>query len=129
MSTQPTTESAIVRFFDNFLQEKNIERILATGMLILIGSSLMMVMPRWDAFNPVWKFLTIVGYTGVIFLGGWCSYHKFALRKTGTALLGLTVLMIPISFMGWQWAWAISESAPDYITMSLLLGLNLVLAA
>ena len=86
MSTQPTSESAVVRFLDSFLQEKNIERILATGMLILIGSSLMMVMPRWDAFHPAWKFLTIVAYTATIFVAGWWSYHKFALRKTGKVL-------------------------------------------
>ena len=81
----------MVQFFDSFLQEKNIKWILSAGMLILLGSSLMMVTRGWDEFAPTFKFLIIVGYTAAIFGSGHWSYHKLGLRKTGTSLLALTV--------------------------------------
>ena len=46
MDTQPRTDSIILRFFDGFLQEKNIKWVLATGMLILLGSSVMNLIAR-----------------------------------------------------------------------------------
>jgi hypothetical protein len=129
MTTQSHSESWIVRFIDNFLQEKNIKWVLGTGTLILLGSSLMMVMPHWDAFAPIWKFLTIVGYTGAIFGTGWSSYHKLALRKTGTTLLALSVVMIPLSFVAWHWTWSAAESMPAQIIAVFLLGACVSLAA
>ena len=41
------TGSALLRFFDSFLQERNIRWMLALGMLILFGSSLTLVRAHW----------------------------------------------------------------------------------
>lgn len=129
MTTQPHSESIVIEFLDSFLQEKNIKWILATGMLILLGSSLMVVMPHWDTMEPTAKFLTVIGYTGAIFAAGWWSYHKLALRRTGTTLLALTVLLIPVSFMAWHWCWAAADTVPGSLAAVTLLALNLLLAA
>jgi hypothetical protein len=129
MSTDSRSESPVVQFFDSFLQEKNIKWILSAGMLILLGSSLKMVTGGWDDFPSTYKFLIIVGYTAAIFGSGHWSYHNLGLRKTGTSLLALTVLLIPVSFMAWHWVWDSPETTMTGATAIGLLLLNTVVAA
>jgi hypothetical protein len=119
----------LVRFFDSFLQEKNIKWILATGLLILLGSSLMMVTKGWTGFDPTAKFLVIMGYTAAIFAAGQWSYHCLGLRRTGTVLMALTVLMIPTSFVAWHWLWSSMESMGSQGLAGGLLALNAVFTA
>lgn len=129
MSTSQRSESPLVRFFDSFLQEKNIKWVLATGLLILLGSSLMMVTKGWTDFDPTIKFLVIMSYTAAIFVAGGWSYHHLALRKTGTVLMALTVLMIPATFVAWHWLWSSMESTGSRGIACGLLALNTGLAA
>lgn len=129
MTTSPRTESPLVRFFDSFLQEKNIKWVLATGLLILLGSSLMMVTRGWSDFDPTFKFLVILGYTAAIFVAGRWSYHQLALRKTGTVLMALTVLMIPATFVAWHWLWVSVDSVGARGVACGLLALDVGLAA
>lgn len=106
-----SSESPLVRFLDSFLQEKNIKWVLTAGMMILLGSSLMMVTRGWDELDAAWQYLVIIGYTATIFGAGHWSYHRLGLRKTGTGLLALSVLLIPLSFVAWYWIWNASSSA------------------
>ncbi|MDA1050058.1 MAG: hypothetical protein O3C40_06210 [Planctomycetota bacterium] len=117
------SESPVVKFLDSFLQEKNIKWVLTAGMMILLGSSLMMVTRGWNQLDTTWKFLAIVGYTAAIFGAGHWSYHNLALRKTGTGLLALTVLLIPLSFVSWSWIW---EAATSTVSNGTALGLLLL---
>ena len=128
MSTDSRTESPFVRFLDSFLQEKNIKWVLTAGMMILLGSSLMMVTRGWGQLDTTWRFLVIVGYTATIFGAGNWSYHKLGLRKTGTGLLALTVLLIPLSFVAWYWIWEASTSTVSSGTALGLLLLNTIVA-
>ncbi|MEO8496086.1 MAG: hypothetical protein ABI614_13530, partial [Planctomycetota bacterium] len=128
MSTDSRTESPIVKFLDSFLQEKNIKWVLTAGMMILLGSSLMMVTRQWDGLSSTWQFLAIVGYTQTIFGAGHWSYHKLGLRKTGTGLLALTVLLIPLSFVAWFLIWDKSLSSVGGGAAVGLLLLNAVVA-
>ena len=41
MNGKPGSPSLLLRFFDSFLQERSIRWLLALGMLILLGSSLL----------------------------------------------------------------------------------------
>jgi len=128
MSTSERRESPLVRFLDSFLQEKNIKWVLATGLLILLGSSLMMVTRGWAGFDPTIKFLVIMGYTAAIFVAGqWC-YHQLSLRKTGTVLLAFTVLMIPATFVAWHWLWSSVDATSTRGIAGVLLALNTGLA-
>ncbi len=129
MTTSQKSESPLVRFFDSFLQEKNIKWILATGLLILLGSSLMMVTKGWTDFDPTAKFLVIMGYTAALFVAGQWSYHHLALRRTGTVLMALTVSMIPASFVAWHWLWSSMESTGLRGLACCLLALNTVFVA
>jgi hypothetical protein len=129
MNTSQRSESPLVRFFDSFLQEKNIKWVLATGLLILLGSSLMMVTKGWTDFDPTAKFLVIMGYTTAIFVAGQWSYHHLALRRTGTVLMALTVLMIPATFVAWHWLWSSMESTASRGIACSLLALNTGLVA
>jgi hypothetical protein len=121
MSTQGESRTPLLRFVDSFLQERNIKWVLAAGMLILLGSSLMMVTSQWRQIADVWKYLIFLGYTGVIYAAAQWSYHHWMLRKTGTVLMSLTVLMIPILFVAWHWLWA--SGAGDGARQVLYLGL------
>ena len=126
---QKGSDSPIVKFFDNFLQEKNIKWVLTAGMMILLGSSLMMVTRGWNRLDATWQYLVIIGYTATIFGAGHWSYHKLGLRKTGTGLLALSILLIPLSFVAWYWIWIASTSATSGGAAVGLLLLNTVVAA
>lgn len=120
MSPESPNDSPAIRFFDSFLQERNIKWVLAAGMIILLGSSLMIVMPHWSTFAPLAKFITILAYSNLTFGIGWLSYHKLLLRKTGIGLLGLSVLLIPLTCAAWPWAWRGAES-PAHTALAWLL--------
>lgn len=123
------SDAPVVRFLDSFLDEKNIKWVLCTGLLILLGSSVMMVSRGWDGFNAPLKFSIIIGYTAAIFGAGHWSYHRLALRKTGTALLALTVVLIPVSFVAWHYLWGEASSRFDNTAALGLLAVNTVVAA
>ena len=129
MSIDSNTESPFIKFLDNFLQEKNVKWVLTAGMMILLGSSLMIVSRGWNHFDSTWKFLAIFAYTTAIFGAGHWSYHKLALKKTGTGLLALSVLLIPLSFVAWFWIWESATSAVSIGTALGLLLLNTIIAA
>ncbi len=91
--------AAGLRFFDTFLQEKNIKWMLGLGGLILFASSLMLVTSHWQDYTPLWKSLVVMGYTAILYVLGEIAYQQLGLRRTGTSLFATTVLLIPISFL------------------------------
>lgn len=103
MSVPTDERPGVLRFLDAFFQERNIKWMLGIGIAILLGSSLMLVTAHWDDYTPVWKYLILLGYTAGIHGLGQLSYHSLALRKTGTGLMVLTVLLIPITFVALHW--------------------------
>jgi hypothetical protein len=103
MSTSSEQRSPFSRFIDVFLQEQSIKWMLGVGMMILLGSSLMLVTSHWDSCTPLWKSLILLGYTAAIHVAGQMSFHSLGLRKTGTGLMALTVLLIPLSFHVLRW--------------------------
>jgi hypothetical protein len=127
MSSSSEQRSPIVRFFETFFQEQNIKWMLGVGMMILIGSSLMLVTSHWDAYTPLWKSVILLGYTLSVHVAGQVSYHSMALRKTGTVLMALTVLLIPLGFHALRWNF--SEDFGQQSTSLLLLAGNCVFAA
>lgn len=92
-----------LRFLDAFVQEQNIKWMLGLGTLILLGSSTMLVVGHWDSYTPVWKYLILLGYTAAIHASGQFVFHRLSLRKTGIALMALTVLLIPLGFLAVRW--------------------------
>ena len=105
MSAETEKKPVLLRFFDSFLQERNIKWLLAIGMLILLASSVMLVTTHWDeaGYTPVWKYLTLVGYAAAIFAASQWAYFRLCLRKTGTGLMALTVLLAPLTFLALRW--------------------------
>src|SRR5438105_736155 len=99
MSSTTEPRSPLMRFLNAFLQEENIKWILGAGVCILLGSSLRLVTMHWNECTPVWKYLILLGYTATVFVLGELSYHRLGLRTTGTVLMALTVLSIPLSFV------------------------------
>lgn len=133
MSSPMERRSPFLRLLDAFLQEENIKWVLGLGVCILLGSSLRLVTLHWVEYTPVWKYLILVGYTGAIFALGEFGYHRLGLRKTGTVLMSLTVLLIPISFLALHWVQPQSDATVfdgmRHTGMATLLGLNLVWSA
>jgi hypothetical protein len=109
--------SLVVRFLDSFLQERNIKWVLAVGMSILLGSSLLLVTTHWDTYTLLWQSLIVLGYSVAIHAAGQWTYHRLGLRRTGTVLQGLTVLLIPVLFLAIHWLPEIdaAESPPGYL--------------
>lgn len=99
MRSETEIRSPLLRFLDSFFQERNIKWMLMVGMLILFGSSVMLVTSRWESYAPVSKNLILLGYTTAVFCAAQFSYWRLALRRTGTMLMCLTVLLIPVNFL------------------------------
>jgi len=100
--SQPESPSVLVRFLDAFLQERNIKWVLGVGVLILMGSSLLFVTTHWETYTPLWKHIVLLLYAGTIHAAGQWSYHRLGLRRTGTVLQALMVLLIPLLFVALQ---------------------------
>jgi hypothetical protein len=122
----PATRSPFFRFLDSFLQERNIKWVLTVGTLILLGSSLMLVTTHWADYTPAWKFLIMLAYTGAVHIAGQWTYHRLILQKTGTVLMTLTVLLLPV--MCWALHWV--DGAVTFNVVNLvLLGVTFVFSA
>ena len=132
MSTKQENTSPIVRFFDSFLQEKNIKWLLGIGTILVLGSSMRLIGSHWTEYPPVWKYLVILAYTAIIFIASQVCYWQLTLRKTGSGLMALTVLLLPISFFALHWVEPSENISLHYFAMhfpivALLVG-NLVLS-
>jgi hypothetical protein len=103
MSTETEPRSPLMRFFDAFLSEENIRWMLGLGVLLLLGSSIRLVTVHWQEYTPVWKYLILLAYTTVVFVGSQIGWYRLGLRKTGSVLMGLTVLLIPVNFLALHW--------------------------
>src|SRR5215470_13715723 len=99
MNGKPASPSLLMRFLDGFLQERSIKWLLAIGVLILLGSSLVLVTAQWHHCPPHWKYVVFLSYTAALFGAGDWTYLRLGLRRTGTVLHGLTVLLVPILFL------------------------------
>src|SRR5262245_136185 len=99
MRSETETRSQLLRFLDSFFQERNIKWMLVVGTLILFGSSMMLVTSRWASYTPLSKNLILLGYTAAVFFASQISYWRLALRRTGTMLMSLTVLLLPVNFL------------------------------
>lgn len=122
MSTSREQRSAIERFLETFFQEQNIKWMLGVGLLILLGSSLMLVTSDWEAYSPLAKSLILLGYTAGVHVAGQVTYQSLGLRKTGTVLMALTVLLIPLGFHALRWIY--EGSVGQEITSLGLLGIQ-----
>lgn len=99
----PDSRSALTRFIDAFFREQNIKWMLGVGMLILVGSSLMLVGSQWDRMAPVAQYLVFLGYAAGIYVASEFSLHWLGLKRTGAGLQMLTVMLLPIVFAGLPW--------------------------
>jgi hypothetical protein len=102
-STDPVDQEP--RFSDNFLQDRNIKWILGIGTAILLGSSLMLVSSQWGGYSAALKQGIILAYTAMIYAAGRYSFEQLALRRTGTMLLTLAVLLVPVTCAALPWLW------------------------
>src|SRR5690606_19423406 len=96
----------LAAFLERFFQEQNIRWILGVGILILFGSSLMLVSVHWTAYTPFWKHAILLGYTAGLHAVGQLAQRSLGLRKTGVGLMTLTVLLIPVLFLALRWTHA-----------------------
>jgi hypothetical protein len=129
MSSDPTPvpRTFLVRFCDNFLQDRNIKWMLMVGMLILLGSSFLLVSAHWDTYTPAWKYAIFLAYTAAIFgMGQWTQ--RVALPRTATMLKALTVLLVPITFVVLHLVWREEADLFGRGFQFALGGVNLVLA-
>jgi len=124
--------SVVVRFLDSFLQEQNIKWMLGMGTLLLLGSSLRLVSIHWGEYTPFWKYGILLAYTATIYLAGQISYFRLGLLRTGTMLMALTVLLIPVTFYALHWVQPAGQFGLSELVQQaglvLLLGVNLVLS-
>jgi len=112
--TEPAqAASGVARFLESFLHERNIKWLLATGLLILLGSSLLLVTQHWREITPAWKGFVFLGYTGLVYGAGCTARFRLALPRTGICLLALTTLLVPVNFLCVHWLR--SESAAGFV--------------
>lgn len=113
MGLQTDSQSSLERFFDNFFHERNIRWMLGIGVMILFGSSVMLVTQHWGDMTPFWKCLVVMGYTAVAYGAAEVTYGRLGLRMTGTVLKSLTLLLIPVSFLSLNWLSSNSGTTVD----------------
>jgi hypothetical protein len=122
---QSNDPSTVVRIFDAFLQEKNIKWLLTIGMLIVVGSSAMMVNSHWGQMAGGVKFAILIAYAyGFVFLGAKAE-SVFGLRKTSVFLLATSVILVPMTFFGWN---LLRTTGQDLPVLLALLAVNAALA-
>ena len=127
MSCDLNDRSFLVRFFDSFLQERNIKWMLGLGTLILFGCSVKLISTHWNETSAAWKHVILLAYTTAIFITANQCFWRLALRTTGTVLMALTVLLLPITFLAWQWVWMeVTQGAWSMTFNLMLLGVNVV---
>ena len=97
---RPGEGAGLSRYLDAFLHPRNIQWLLVAGVLILLASSLMLVSANWQGYTPAWKYLILLGYTAGTWVVGRWSHSRLGLRRTGTVILSLAVLLLPVSFLG-----------------------------
>jgi hypothetical protein len=102
-SREETSPSWAEAFFNSFFQEKNIKWMLVVGAAIVFGSSLMLVTKAWPEWSIALKYLTIVGYTSVIFCAAEISRRRLNLPATYHVLQALTLLLLPVCFLSLTW--------------------------
>lgn len=95
--------SLLERFLNSFFQEKNIRWLLLMGAAIIFGSSLMLVTRAWPHWSPTLRAFTVLAYTASLFAAGHFCRVRLQLNLTYKVLYGLTVLLIPISFLSLSW--------------------------
>ena len=99
MTKERSFSTVLSRFLDSFLHERSIQWLLGIGVGLLVGSSLMLVKEHWESWTPLWKHLVFLLYTSVIWLAAEATFHRFGLRRTGTALSALVVVLVPVTFV------------------------------
>ena len=99
MSSEVKRRSPAEWFLESFFQERNIKWMLALGVMIVFGSSLMLVTKQWDQWAPLWKALAVIGYSAAVFGCGELCHDRLGLRNTGTVMRTLTLLLLPLSFL------------------------------
>ena len=107
---RPKQRSFLESFVDSFFQEKNIKWMLVVGAAIVFGSSLMLVTKAWPSWSNVLKYMTILGYTGVIFAAAEVSRKRLGLTATYKVLHVLTLLLLPVCFLALRWLTAESST-------------------
>lgn len=108
MSQETEDRSVLIRFIDSFFEERNIKWMLGIGMMILFGSSVMLVTSHWETYAPVWKHAILLAYTAAIFGTAGICHEWLSLRRTGTVLKALTVLLMPMNFLAMHRIWGTS---------------------
>ena len=99
MSNEAHRRSPAEWFLESFFQERNIKWMLALGVMIVFGSSLMLVTRQWETWSTLWKSLAVIGYSGAVFACGELAFCRLGLRNTGTVMRSLTLLLLPLSFL------------------------------
>lgn len=134
-SMERERESAplLIQFLDSFLHERNIKWMLGVGMIILLGSSLRLVSMHWGDYTAFWKYGILLTYTAALFAASQVSYFRLGLHRTGTALMSLTVILIPLTFYALHWVgpseFSLWPTIPQQVGLFSLVGLNLVLSS
>ncbi|GAA5506958.1 hypothetical protein [Novipirellula caenicola] len=95
--------SFLENFFNRFFQEKNIKWMLVMGAAIVFGSSLMLVTKAWPDWTLTLKYLTILAYTGFVFVAGNVARKRLQLNATYRVLYALTLLLLPVCFLALTW--------------------------
>lgn len=101
---QRESASAFERFISSFLREQNIRWMLVIGAAIVFGSSLMLVSREFSSWPVGLKYLTLLGYTGMIFAAAEVGRARLGLKATSHVLHVLTLFLLPVCFLALNWA-------------------------
>ncbi len=94
-----------------FLAEREIHWAEMIGVLvggfIMVGSSVALVVNLWQTLEhtPYMKFLIFVAYTSLVFAAGLYAFHRWKLRSTGSGLLTIGILSVPLNFLAMASLW------------------------
>ena len=94
---------AVETFLAAFFRPHNIRVMLLVGAGIVFASSLMLVTKSWGDW-PTWiQYLTVVVYTGGIYLASLSCRRHLQLPATARVLASLSLLLLPILFHALAW--------------------------
>jgi hypothetical protein len=94
--------SGLYRFLQSFVEEANLNWLLYLGIFLIVASSVFLVASQWSSIPYVLQYLILLLYTSGFYVAAWQMLSRFALRRTGSALIVVTTLLIPLNFWGMQ---------------------------
>ncbi len=96
-----------------FMEDRNIRIGELVGGLLFVVFSVLLTVSLWDQLTriPYYQFFVLVAVSSAVFGAGLYAHHRLRLASTGTSVLVIATLLVPLNFFTMvgvsraEWTW------------------------